>query len=251
MLQGVGGAAADLTGLRSIRHKRYFARPSRQTGPPRPTFPSLAEFRELPEHRLNGLNDEQLIDYLRAARAERRHETMKPAIAVLVFGYHDTLRNRARLKLPDHDVADVVSETMASAVASAFGGSSVGEFRSWLHTILSRRIADYHDARSRSPKTTSLPSEHQGEDDVWGHEPGVPFEGDAQHARDCVRVAYEELENKRHRRVIDLYVFGPLSAAETAELVGDEMSEANVHQISSRFQKRVKELLEEGSDTSG
>ena len=36
-----------------------------------------------------------------------------------------------------------------------------------------------------------------------------------------------------------------------AELVGNGMSEANVHQISSRYQKRVKELLDEGSDTSG
>jgi DNA-directed RNA polymerase specialized sigma subunit len=79
----------------------------------------------------------------------------------------------------------------------------------------------------------------------------VPFDGDAQHARGSIRVAYEELEDDRHRRVIDLYVFGPHSASETAERVGDGMSEANVHQISSRYQKRVKELLEEGSDTSG
>jgi hypothetical protein len=28
------------------------------------------------------------------------------------------------------------------------------------------------------------------------------------------------------------------------------MTEANVHQISSRFQRRFKELLEEGSDTA-
>jgi RNA polymerase sigma factor (sigma-70 family) len=211
----------------------------------------LADFRELPEHHLSDLGDEQLIDYLRAAREAGRHEAMKPAVAVLVFGYHDTLRNRARLKLPEHDVEDVVSETMASAIASAFDGSSVGEFRSWLHTILSRRIADFHDARSRSPKTTSLPSEHEGEEEVWGREPAVPFEGDAQHARDCIRRAYEELDNDSHRRVIDLYLFGPHSATEAAGLVGDGMTEANVHQIASRFQKRVKELLEEGSDTSG
>jgi RNA polymerase sigma factor (sigma-70 family) len=217
----------------------------------RATFPALAEFRELPEHHLSQLSDEQLVDYLREARDAGCHEAMKPAVAVLVFGYHDTLRNRARLKLPEDDVEDVVAETMASAIASAFGGSSVGEFKSWLHTILSRRIADFHDARSRSPKTTLLPSEHQGEDDVWGREPSEPFEGEAQHARGCIRRAYEELENDRHRRVIDLYLFEPHSATEAAELVGDGMSEANVHQIASRFQRRVKELLEEGSDTSG
>lgn len=211
----------------------------------------MADFRELPEHRLNDLDDEALVEYLRAAREAGCHEAMKPAVAVLVYGYHETLRNRARLKLPDGEVDDVVAETMASAVASFFGGSSVGEFKSWLHTILSRRIADFHEARKRSPKTAPLPSEHQGEDEVWGREPAVPFEGDAQHARDCIRRAYEELDNDRHRRVIDLYLLGPHSAAEAAELVGDGMSEANVHQIASRFQRRVKELLEGGSDTSG
>jgi RNA polymerase sigma factor (sigma-70 family) len=211
----------------------------------------LSGFRELPEHHLSGLSDEQLIDYLRAARSAGRHEAMKPAVAVLVYGYYDTLRNRARLKLPDHDVEDVVAETMASAIASAFAGGSVGEFRSWLHTILSRRIADYHDARTRSPKTTSLPGEHERDEGVWGPEPSEDFEGDAQHARECIRQAYAELENDRHRTVVDLYVFGPHSAAETATRVDDAMTEANVHQISSRFQKRVRELLGEGSDTSG
>jgi RNA polymerase sigma factor (sigma-70 family) len=211
----------------------------------------LDDFHELPEHRLDDLDDEALVDYLRAAREAGCHEAMKPAVAVLVFGYYETLRNRARLKLPDAQVEDIVAETIASAVASFFGGSSVGEFKSWLHTILSRRIADFHEARKRSPKTTPLPSEHRGEDEVWGREPAVPFEGDAQHARDCIRRAYEELENDRHRRVIDHYLLGPCSAAEAAELVGDGMSEANVHQIASRFQRRVKELLEEGSDTSG
>jgi len=84
---------------------------------------------------------------------------MKPAIGVLAFGYWDNLVNRARLKLPESDVEDVVSEAIASAIVSAFDGSSVGEFRSWLHTILSRRIADYHEARSRRPKTAPLPGE--------------------------------------------------------------------------------------------
>jgi RNA polymerase sigma factor (sigma-70 family) len=211
----------------------------------------LAKFRELPEHRLSGLSDDELIDYLRAAREAGRHDAMKTAIAVLVHGHYPALVNRARLKLPDADVEDVVAETLMSAIASAFDGKSVGEFRSWMHTILSRRIADYHDERSRKPRATALPSEHEGEDEVWGTEPSEPFEGDALHARACFEQAYEELENGSHRRVIDLYLLGSHSAAETAELVGDGMTEPNVHQISSRFQRRFRELVEEGSDTAG
>ena len=215
-----------------------------------PTLPPLTEFRELTELELGRLNDEQLVDYLRAAREAGRPEAMRPAIAVLVLGYWDMLIGRARLKLPDADVEDVAAEAMMSALASAFDGRSVGEFRSWLHTILSRRIADHFEARKRRPATTELASEHAGEDDVWGSEPAEPFEGEALFAQQCLRQAYDELIEHRHRQVIDLYVLGPHSAGEAASLVGSDMTEANVHQISSRFQKRFRELLD-GGDTAG
>jgi RNA polymerase sigma factor (sigma-70 family) len=209
----------------------------------------LAEFEELPEHRLAGLSDDQLVDYLRRAREAGRHAAMRPAVAVLVYGYWDNLVNRARLKLrTDADAEEVAAEAVASAIASAFDGKSVGEFRSWLHTILSRRIADWWEAREQKLDKTRLPSEHQGDDEVWGREPSVGFEGEALFARDCVRRALDEIDDLRHRRVIDLYVLAPHSAAETAARVGDGMTEANVHQISSRFQRRVRELLE-GGDT--
>ena len=210
----------------------------------------MAEFEELPEHRLDNLSDEQLVDYLRRAREAGRHDAMKPAVAVLVYGYWDNLVNRARLKLrSDADAEEVAAEAIASAIVSAFDGKSVGEFRSWLHTILSRRIADWWEAKEQKLDKTLLPSEHQGDEEVWGREPSVDFEGEALFARQCVRQALEEIEAAHHRRVIELYVFGPHSAAETAEVVGDGMTEANVHQISSRFQRRVRELLE-GGDTS-
>jgi RNA polymerase sigma factor (sigma-70 family) len=205
----------------------------------------LAGFQELPEHQLTTLTDDQIVDYLRRAREASRHEAMRPAIGVLVYGYWGSLVNRARLKLPSlADAEEVAGEAVASAIASAFDGKSVGEFRSWLHTILSRRIADHLESRKRRPRTTQLPSEHAGDEDVWGAEPADDFEGEALAARECLRHAYEELENARHRRVIDLYVLGPHAAAETAELVGNEMTAANVHQIASRFHRRVTELLQ-------
>jgi RNA polymerase sigma factor (sigma-70 family) len=204
----------------------------------------LPDFQELPEHRLAALGDEQLVDYLRAAREAGRHDAMKPAVAVLVYGYWGTLVNRARLKLrTEADSEEVAAEAMASAIASAFDGRSVGEFRSWLHTILSRRIADWWEGREQKLAKAPLPSEHLGDEDVWGREPSVEFEGDALFAQQCIRQAYDELESDRHRRVIDAYVFGPHPAAEAATLVGSGMTEANVHQIASRFQRRVRELL--------
>ena len=196
------------------------------------------------------MSDEQLVAYMRDAREAGRPDAMKPGLAVLVFGYWDILLGRARLRLPPSDAEDVAGEAVASAIASAFDGQSVGEFRSWVHTILSRRIADYYETGKRRPKTTELVSEHGGEENVWGHEPAAPFEGDALFASDCLKRAYEELDT-RHRRVVDLYVLGPLSAADAAADVTNGMTEANVHQIASRFQRRFKELLEGGGDTAG
>jgi RNA polymerase sigma factor (sigma-70 family) len=204
----------------------------------------LPDFRELPEHRLAALSDEQLVDYLRRAREAGRHEAMTPAVAVLVYGYWEILVNRARLKLrTEADAEEVAAEAAASAIASAFDGRSVGEFRSWLHTILSRRIADWWELREQKLVKAPLPSEHLGDEEVWGSEPSVEFEGGALFAQECIRRAYDELENDRHRQVIDLYVFGPHPAAEAAVAVGSGMTEANVHQIASRFQRRVRELL--------
>jgi RNA polymerase sigma factor (sigma-70 family) len=204
----------------------------------------LPEFRELPAHRLAGLPDERLIQYLRDAREAGRHDAMRPAVAVLVHGYWDVLVNRARLKLrTEADAEEVAAEAVASAIASAFDGRSVGEFRSWLHTILSRRIADWWEAREQRLEKTALPSEHLGDEEVWGREPSVEFEGDALHARDSVRLALEEL-SAEHREVVRLYVLGPNDAAGAASLAGAGMTEANVHQIASRFQRRVRELLE-------
>jgi DNA-directed RNA polymerase specialized sigma24 family protein len=205
----------------------------------------LDDFAELPEGRLAVLGDDELIDYLRAARSAGRQEAMKPALAILVFGYWDILVSRARLRLPESDVEDVAAEAAASAIASAFDGRSVGELRSWMHTILSRRIADYYEARTRRPQTTPLASEHGGVDEVWGAEPAEPFEGDALFASECLGQAYDELEDERHRRTIDLYVYGPLSATATAAEVGGGMTEANVHQVASRFQRRFRELMDD------
>ena len=151
----------------------------------------LADFRELPAHRLAALGDEQLVEYLRAARQAGRHDAMRPAVAVLVHGYWDILVHRARLKLrTDADAEEVAAETVASAIASAFDGRSIGEFRSWLHTILSRRIADWWQKDERSVQTRPLPQ--PGDEEFAGHEPAVGFEGDAHVIRNAGGVVTDD-----------------------------------------------------------
>ena len=145
---------------------------------------------------------------------------MKPALAILVFGYWDTLVARARLRLPASDAEDVAGEVIASAIASAFDGSSVGEFRSWLHTILSRRVADYHEAKKRRPRTTELVSEHGGDEEIWGREPAVGSRATRCSPASASRGPTRSSSDEGHRRVIDLYVYGPRTAADVSAELG-------------------------------
>ncbi len=203
----------------------------------------MSSFRELPEHALQNLSDDDLIAYIRGAASTARPEAARTALAILVFGYIDIVRYRVRLKVPAHDVDDVAHGAMLSAFTSAFDGQSVGEFRAWLHRIVARRIADYH--RKGRPEVVPLPDE--GDDEQWGEEPSVEPEGEAIDVERAVEQALSGL-SEPHRQVIDLYVFEDLPADEAAARV-EGMTEANVHQIASRFRKRLRELLE-GGDTS-
>ena len=44
--------------------------------------------------------------------------------------------------------------------------------RVWLNRIIARRgIADFHRDREDDPPVGPLPTEHQGEEEIWGEEP--------------------------------------------------------------------------------
>jgi len=200
-------------------------------------------FRELQEQELTALDDDGLIAYIRNARAAGGGDAVTLALRILVFGYLSTVERRVALKVPPEDVANVALDAMESAIRSAFDGESVGEFRSWMHTIVNRRIVDYWRSPQRKLDTVPLPEEHEREDDQWGDVSSVEFEGVAVDAQKAIDTAYDEL-NAEHQRVIDLYVFDDRPAAEAAQEIGT--SEQNVHQIASRYRRRVRELLDDG-----
>ncbi|MDQ3720074.1 MAG: RNA polymerase sigma factor [Actinomycetota bacterium] len=204
-------------------------------------------FRERQEHELTPLTDEQLIDYMRKARAAGRGDAVTLALRILVFGYLEIIQRRVALKVPPEDVEEVAARAMESALKGAFDEESVGQFRSWLNTITSRRIADYHRDREGDPSFNPLPDEHEGDDDFWAQVAGQEFEGVAVDAERAIQTAYGEL-GAEHQAIVDLYVFADLLAAEVAQR--QSTSEANVHQVASRFRKRLKQLLDEG-DNSG
>ena len=135
----------------------------------------------------------------------------------------------------------MTSDTLVRAFVSAFDGSSVGEFRSWLGTIAERAAVDWYRREERRPKQTQLPEEHAGEDDGWRDELG---RDGAQGAVEFRMVVEEEISklSDGHRRVVELHVLGPLTAAEVCEHV-DGMKPDNVAQIASRFRKGVKTAI--------
>jgi DNA-directed RNA polymerase specialized sigma24 family protein len=185
-------------------------------------------FRALGETDLGRLDDEALIAYVRAARSHG-DGSARVALAVLVYGHWHNVARRVALKVPPAAVEDVTSDVLVSALQSAFDGSSEGEFHVWLRTITQRRIADFH--RRAGAATVGL-------EDVVVEAPeeGVIGVTDAVE-RVLARVGAE------HRRVVELVVFEGRAASEV-----DGVSAANVHQITSRFRRALREEL---SLTSG
>lgn len=233
-------AAADLSRTRTRRRRDLSGSP--HTGRPSPKL-TESNFRERKEHELATLPDEQLISYIQKARAAGRTETMTLALSVLVFGYLDIVTRRVALKVPPADVDDVAHEAILSAIRSAFAGESIGEFRAWLNRITLRRIADYHRKLEGKPKTVPLLSGDEEDDAGWGEVPTTDFEGVRVDAERAIETAYEGL-SEAHQRIVDAYVFADRPASEVASAEGT--SEDNVHQVASRFRRRVRELLEDG-----
>ena len=206
----------------------------------------MSQFRPLSDHELDQLADDALIGYVRAARDAGEPGHAQRGLQILVYGHWDNVVRRVRMKVPEADVEDVAGEVIVSAVRSAFDGESVGEFKVWLKTITSRRIADYHRSGEGEPAVVSL----QGAaDDDPGVDPPAPSHEGYVEVQDAISRVLARL-SEIHRAVVELSVFGALSAAQVVARV-EGMTEANVHQIVSRFRRALREELGDDGDTSG
>jgi RNA polymerase sigma factor (sigma-70 family) len=205
---------------------------------------SRVTFEPLPDHELHQLADEDLIGYIRDSRDAGELAHARRGLMFLVYGYERDVKRRLSIKVPGHAVDDLVHDALVRAIAAAFDGSSVGEFRNWLHTIVDRTAVDFFRRAERRPKETLLPSEHVGEDEVWGAEPSLESEAGAVELRIIVAEVLETF-NEKHRLVIELHVFGGLTAAEVCERI-EGMSEDNVAQIASRFRAKLRARLDPG-----
>lgn len=201
-------------------------------------------FRPLPDLDLQHLTDEQLVAYIREARDVGQLVEGRRGLAILVSGYERNVKRRLSIKVPSYVVDDLAHDALVRAFAAAFDGSSIGEFRSWLHTIVDRTAADFFRRAERRPKETILPSEHPGEKDAWSAEPSIDGEAGAVETRIIVEDVLDTF-SETHRAVIEHHVFDGLTASEVCDRI-DGMSEDNVAQIASRFRAKLRICLSAG-----
>lgn len=197
--------------------------------------PRVAAFQPLDEGRLQRLDDDALIDYMRRARAAG-HPSAALGLAIVVYGHWANVERRVRLKIPQQHVEDLTGDVIAGAITSAFNGTSAGQFRSWLATITQRAIADFY---RRGPGRTRT---EEATDDR-----AAPSEEGAVEIRDAIERVLATLRPD-HARVVDIVVFEDGTAADAAREL-DGMTEANVHQIVSRFRRALRAELEAGGHT--
>jgi RNA polymerase sigma factor (sigma-70 family) len=206
---------------------------------------SVSDFRELRDDELAKRSDDELIDYMRKARAAGAQAAGRQALSALVWGHVGNVRRRMALRLPSYAVEDAAHDALVRAIGSAFDGTSVGQFRSWLSTITNRTIADFYRYRERHPDPDPLGGGCEGEDERGSRfEPAVGSEDGAVEMQVVIDEVMGEL-NEDHRRVIELHVFGALPARDVCSQM-EGMSPDNVAQIASRFRTRLREQLGQG-----
>lgn len=224
---------------------------------------SPANFRELNDAQLAQLDDERIVEYIRAARQAERGDAVEVATQVLAFKYEEKVLGYVRTRMERfgsavyEEVAEVaLSDTVVAAVG--FRGETLPEFGGLVFRIAALRIADYH----RKKRIDPLPLifiDHDGE--VKTREAPVDDRTD-EIAELSLRVpvfkqCHEEL-NPVHREVVRLVRFEGLAHKEVADEINrqfpdtsdDPMTDQNVAQIDSRFTKCLKRGLDDAEGTA-
>jgi DNA-directed RNA polymerase specialized sigma24 family protein len=215
----------------------------------------VSDFEPLEEGALARLSDEELVAYVVAARAAGHPETAKLATGMLTWRLLPLVEALVAAKVPRQSCEDVVMNTLESFVRSAFDGKVIRTVRAFMATIAKRRIADFHRRRERHPDQAPLPSEHAGDEEVWGEEESVEDEAGAVALRDAVERVLAR-RNPVHRKVIHLYGPEPMGCLNLTgdEVVaamndlGESVSVANVQQIWRRFKVDLESELGDGED---
>ncbi len=166
--------------------------------------------------------------------------------------YGDYLYNYARFKLPSKEVAeDVVQETFLSAFTSyeKFKGNS--SEKTWLVTILKRRIVDYYRKAARNQEKNmssfKLPFQEQGDFQNHWMEQRAPknWEVDDKIQLDEFHQVLQyclSLLSPKHRLVFMMKVLDECSSEQVCKDV--EIKPSNLWTIMHRARLQIRECVE-------
>lgn len=215
----------------------------------------MSDFERLDDWRLDRLSDEELVDYVNAARAAGQPDAGKRAIELVSWRQEPLVAARVAAKVPRPARDDVVMDVLESLLHSAFDGKVIGSVRAFATVIARRRIADYYRDRERHPDQVPLPGEHQEDEQIWGEQPDVVEDATALVAAGDAIERVLARRNETHRRMIMLYGPGAmggedLSGAEVVERMradhGETVSIDNVQQVWRRFRVDLEKELQAG-----
>ena len=194
------------------------------------------------EHELAQLSAEALLERVVIARQRGLDDEYRTALYILIYRNYDRLVAKAQMWLPEEfrgHASDVAGDAFVSAVRASFDSDSIGEFRSWLNTIVRRRCADF----LRKQKPTDYLEDVEAE-------PSSSDDGriDLVEHSDLIKSALPE--RRTHRLAVFYSFFQDKPASWVAEEINRRhaepgegaMTENNVHQIKSRFCRKLDEL---------
>lgn len=166
--------------------------------------------------------------------------------------YADYLYNYARMKLPSNEVAeDVVQETFLSAFKSTGNFKGNSSEKTWLVSILKKRIIDYYrkEARRHEQNITSYQLPFYESGDYTNHwiEQRAPKNWDTDH-----QINYDEFQRilqyclsllpPKYRLVFIMKVLDECSSDEVCSEAN--ISSANFWTIMHRARLQVRECIE-------
>lgn len=210
----------------------------------------MRSFHRRSDLELDAASDEEVVEYLVAAREAGEGDEVALALRLLVFGRMPFVEAMVARKVPDHAVDRVAGEAMFSAMKSAFAGESIGQFVNFLRTVTARRIADYWDSTRALGR--EAPTLDDDDDRRAAVDPLDPVESVV--IRGVIDAVIEaEFARADHQRVVALAVFDDLATREVCDQVNDEfpdldppMSANNVDKVKSRFRKALRTALDAG-----
>ena len=198
-------------------------------------------FRPLSDSQLQRLSDEDLAAYAASAFAAHADVVAGRAIAMLAWGHEPWIERQVSKKIPTEHVRAVVDAVVESAGIAAlegnarFRGSTRGEYRAWLTTIVKRRVADFWRSPARSITSVRLAEELGGDEDLRAAQLVQCDGNDAVLARLEVEDALARLRSD-HAEVMRLVELDGYGAAEASRRVPG-MTPSNVYKIRERFRR--------------